>query len=277
VTESADFPAIAPLVILGEHVRVTNAPPGLVVARADRPASPEPTADRPPPPRRRSSLLDVRFHFAALPEDSASAVVSPVAPVVAAAPAPVPTPTAAPLDAPPPALAAADRDQAEFLSVDAFAPGLGESPASRETTATFVTETMAELYLRQGLPDRALEIYRQLVDRTPTDARLRARLAELGAPEPEPAADAMLAAVSFDGFALPTPRSPSGADDARSARDWFGALARRGIGQSAAPGRPAPRASSADLAAAIAALSTEPLPLGGANDHAFDDWLRGPA
>lgn len=45
----------------------------------------------------------------------------------------------------------------------------------------FVTETMAELYLQQGLPDRALAIYRELTARVPEDARLAARLAEVSA------------------------------------------------------------------------------------------------
>jgi Flp pilus assembly protein TadD len=40
----------------------------------------------------------------------------------------------------------------------------------------FVTETMAELYLRQGHLESALDIFRRLVAQRPTDARLRERL-----------------------------------------------------------------------------------------------------
>lgn len=252
--EFAESPAAAPQVIVGDTVRVTNAPPGLVVTRAER--SVAGAAAAPAAPRRRASLLDVRFSFGAAVDEAA------------------PTP--------PPALAAADRDQAEFLSVEAFVPPAGERPLPRPSGATFETETMAELYLRQGLPDRALEIYRGLAERAPEEPRWAARIAELEAPDPEPAADAMLAAVSFDGFSLPTPRAPAAvapraADDARTAREVFGALARRGCARTGPAGRPDPRISRDDLAAAIAALSTAPLPLGGPNDHAFDDWLRGPA
>lgn len=55
------------------------------------------------------------------------------------------------------------------------------------------TRTMAELYVRQGLPDRAVEVYRRLVERSPGDDDLRARLRELEAerdaamPRPPPA------------------------------------------------------------------------------------------
>lgn len=43
----------------------------------------------------------------------------------------------------------------------------------------FVTETMAELYLAQGFRDRALSVYRQLVELRPNDGRLKARLSEV--------------------------------------------------------------------------------------------------
>ena len=258
-------PVVAPLVSVGESVRVSNAPPGLVVPRG---ASAPPT----PAPRRRTSLLDVRFHFAA-PVD---------APVDAPIAAPVVDPVVAPvtvLDA-----AAADRDQAEFLSVEAFVEPAEAPRAPRPSGGTFVTETMGELYLRQGLVERALEIFRLLSARDPGDARLRARVAELEGPEPEPAADAMLAGVSFEGFALPTPPVGPSTEDGRTAREVFAALSRRGVASASSPATPpagppaggaAPRTSTADLAAAITALSTAPLPLGGAHDDAFDDWLRG--
>lgn len=41
-----------------------------------------------------------------------------------------------------------------------------------------VTETMAELYARQGLHHRAVAVYRQLLQRTPGDSRLRGKLQE---------------------------------------------------------------------------------------------------
>jgi hypothetical protein len=60
-----------------------------------------------------------------------------------------------------------------------------EEELSPTASAPFVTETMAELYLKQGFRDQALAVYRQLSDAAPGDARLRARVAELQ-PEPVP-------------------------------------------------------------------------------------------
>ncbi len=52
----------------------------------------------------------------------------------------------------------------------------------------FVTETMAELYLKQGFRDKSLDVYRQLLAASPHDERLRARIAELeAAPAARPA------------------------------------------------------------------------------------------
>jgi hypothetical protein len=56
------------------------------------------------------------------------------------------------------------------------ASGGGDEPAGAEPQAAFVTETMAELYLRQGHVESALDIYRRLVDMRPDDAALQARL-----------------------------------------------------------------------------------------------------
>jgi tetratricopeptide (TPR) repeat protein len=50
-----------------------------------------------------------------------------------------------------------------------------EAPADRQA-ASFVTETMAQLYLEQGHRAAAIEIYRQLVAARPGDAELRGRL-----------------------------------------------------------------------------------------------------
>jgi tetratricopeptide (TPR) repeat protein len=58
-------------------------------------------------------------------------------------------------------------------------------------TEPLVTRTMAELYARQGLTERALGVYRQLLQVTPGDAELRRRVQELerseggSLPEPE--------------------------------------------------------------------------------------------
>ena len=49
-----------------------------------------------------------------------------------------------------------------------------------------MSATLAELYFNQGFVDKAVEVYRQLVDREPDNERLRRRLAELQAPPPAP-------------------------------------------------------------------------------------------
>jgi hypothetical protein len=51
--------------------------------------------------------------------------------------------------------------------------------------AAFVTETMAELFVKQGFREQALDVYRQLLAASPNDERLRAKVAEL---QPPPAA-----------------------------------------------------------------------------------------
>jgi tetratricopeptide (TPR) repeat protein len=76
-------------------------------------------------------------------------------------------------------------------------------------TGAFATETMAELYLQQGFPDRALAIYRELAARSPYDASLSERIAELTeAGEAAPAA-------------------PASESRARTAREFFSVLAYR--------------------------------------------------
>lgn len=93
------------------------------------------------------------------PPPAAEQAPEPVAP--AAAPPPAPAPAAS---APEPARAAAP-----------------------DASTAFVTETMAELYVKQGHRERALEVYRQLVQRNPEDAALAGRLRELEAAGTPPA------------------------------------------------------------------------------------------
>jgi tetratricopeptide (TPR) repeat protein len=73
-------------------------------------------------------------------------------------------------------------------------------PAAPDASSAFVTETMAELYVKQGHREQALEVYRQLVQRNPDDAALAGRLRELEASgtraapaEPEPVTPAPMA------------------------------------------------------------------------------------
>jgi tetratricopeptide (TPR) repeat protein len=64
---------------------------------------------------------------------------------------------------------------------------LGEAAAP---AAPFSSSTLAELYVKQGLPDRAVEVYRQLLTEEPGNERARARLDELEGGLPATAARA---------------------------------------------------------------------------------------
>ena len=190
----------------------------------------EPVGDRADaaagPPPRRASLLDVRFSFV----DGGSAT------------------TAGPLDSPGPA----DR------MGDAVPPS-SAAPTTEPTAAPeplvggmFVTETMAELYRAQGLPERALEIYRTLLARDPARPTLLERVRELEGATPH------LAALSFDDV---RPRSAA-SSDAPSARAVLRALGARRVEGSIAR----------DLGAAAAAIGDAPWQATGARDDAFADW-----
>lgn len=124
-----------------------------------------------------------------------------------------------------------------------------------------VTETMAELYLKQGHQQDALRVYQALLAQRPNDARLRSKVEQLssggrkasgvsaqaflkgiwagrGAPKPEaPAAplEQSTLAAAFDA-AGPPPGEPSrAAQDHISLDSVFGDDARRSSGQAAGP------------------------------------------
>ncbi|MFM8302034.1 MAG: tetratricopeptide repeat protein [Gemmatimonadota bacterium] len=87
-----------------------------------------------------------------------------------------------------------------------FAPAPApETEADAPMPSVFVTQTMAELYVQQGILARAVAIYRELVSRAPDDARLSARLREVIAlgerqesSEPERLEDAHAIESAFD-------------------------------------------------------------------------------
>jgi tetratricopeptide (TPR) repeat protein len=96
--------------------------------------------------------------------------------------------------------------------------------------APFVTETMAELFVKQGFREQALEVYRQLLAASPGDDRLRAKVAEL---QPPPAA----------------PEGPN-------VREFFARLAGRRPGERSAAAAP----PSADDFASFEAVPARPTP-----------------
>lgn len=70
----------------------------------------------------------------------------------------------------------------EVFDFGALAP---DEPAPDEAAEQIQTRTMAELYVTQGLTDRAIDVYQHLVGAAPDDAGLRARLEELRAGDQE--------------------------------------------------------------------------------------------
>jgi cytochrome c-type biogenesis protein CcmH/NrfG len=80
--------------------------------------------------------------------------------------------------------------------------GTEAAAASGEGATPFSSSTLAELYFRQGLVDRAAEVYRQLLATEPENAKARERLAEILAAREAGAVDGPVA----------------GADEERSAR-----------------------------------------------------------
>jgi len=71
-------------------------------------------------------------------------------------------------------VAARQESSASASSHSAPEPHIESMPVAAATA--FVTETMADLYLQQGHPESALEIYHKLVSQRPEDARLRQRM-----------------------------------------------------------------------------------------------------
>src|SRR5690348_15351946 len=129
------------------------------------------------------------FHASFLDGLTSEAPPEPVSPAPETAPPPV---------AEVPRPAAEEPAAPSVPPIPAAAAPEPQPPANAEASTAFVTETMAELYLRQGHRDQALEVYRKLVQLHPNDANLSARLASLerhgeqlhglpAIPSPEPA------------------------------------------------------------------------------------------
>ena len=159
-----------------------------------------------------------------------------------------------------------------------------------------VTETMAEVYLKQGLIDEARDIYRRLAAQRPNDSAIRARLADLEARqearvEPMPAAPrysaaftrgtstrVFLAGVLSASTGRATegeePPPPSAATEPTPIDSAFGA----GAEVPGTPTQPAPDGVS--LASAFgdertSAVPTESAPPPGQGGMSFDDFFGG--
>lgn len=89
------------------------------------------------------------------------------------------------LDLDEPAVAAGGEPPTGTLAAPSFehepadSSPIQDPPSEPAATDAFVTETMAELYLRQGYRAEALDVYRRLVEQSPDDAALRERMARV--------------------------------------------------------------------------------------------------
>jgi tetratricopeptide (TPR) repeat protein len=89
-------------------------------------------------------------------------------------------PDAPPVDIPPEVIAAEAEliDERESLDV-AAEPTVPHAPPRVTPSQPFVTETMAELYMKQGFREQALDVYKLLLAASPDNERLKDRVAEL--------------------------------------------------------------------------------------------------
>jgi tetratricopeptide (TPR) repeat protein len=112
-----------------------------------------------------------------------------LAPPMMATPEPAPAPEVLPAEVPAqrmpemePATASvpAPADDLKIIYPPAPAPSAeADEPAIGGEPEPVVTETMAELYLRQGLRHEALRVFKQLSERAPGDLHLRERVTQL--------------------------------------------------------------------------------------------------
>lgn len=123
-------------------------------------------------------------------------------------------------------------------------PGYDASspPSPAQPAMPFVTETLAELYLKQGFRDEALAIYRQLAERTPGDESLQQRIQSIEQSQEQPVAQSAEAPAEN--------RASS-----QSVRTFFSRLARRGAASPPAPTEGPKTTPDVPFAAAASALA----------------------
>jgi hypothetical protein len=63
----------------------------------------------------------------------------------------------------------------------------GEPTQASARPPELASPTLAELYFDQGFPDKAVEVYRRLLEREPDNERLRSRMREIEARTAAPA------------------------------------------------------------------------------------------
>jgi tetratricopeptide (TPR) repeat protein len=81
--------------------------------------------------------------------------------------------------------------EAEFAGLPVLAEATPEHPAAEPETPPLLTETMGDLYLRQGFSAEAADVYRRLIEQRPDDVGLMAKLASIEGPPPSLSAAAL--------------------------------------------------------------------------------------
>jgi tetratricopeptide (TPR) repeat protein len=155
--------------------------------------------------------------------------------------------------------------QEERVDVSDFDP----APIAQET---FETATMAELYVRQGLRDKAIGVYRKLVAIKPNDVEIRTRLAQLEAAPAD--ATSGTARAYFAALAVRQPVPRRGAESASPSDEMMETPPGGQANSDVPPGRPA-RPADDSLSLDSVFRTPSPTPSSGANDAAqqFRAWL----
>jgi 2-oxoglutarate dehydrogenase E2 component (dihydrolipoamide succinyltransferase) len=172
-----------------------------------------------------------------------------------------------------------------------------ESMAETVEVEPVITETMAEVYLKQGLVHEAREVYRKLVEQRPADTALRSRLAALEqrvSSAPSPAAQRpRYAAVETGGQAarslfsqvLSARVAARQAAAAHAGTGSTGAALDAAFANDPAPGAPtSPAGDELSLAAVFGeeaspapapAAPPAPAPVPGGQGFSFDEFFGG--
>lgn len=298
--DPSDVPEVEPPpaedTVFGQIALMAEMPPADVDVLPPPPSSPfERDSFLPPPPPASEAEAPPVMEA----EPVAQSVLEPVMEVTAEI---KPEPAAAPEPEP----VAAESVSERSVMVDDYVP-LGDlgapslyqpaAPQPEEPEAAqaaepelVVTETMAEIFLRQGHRELALAVYAQLAQREPDNARIAAALASLTPDAPAPEAHAAL---------IPAPKFAASDTGGRSVGQLFGSVlsaARPNVAQTIHPpafeapkrgsGEPTrPAQESLSLSSVFGEESAPPGPAGTASDSnagepSFDEFFApatGPA
>lgn len=231
---------------------------GMFKLEASEELPPEPQPAPPPPPvdaEEPSAPVDLPLIMPEELDAQAARRTPPPRPAEPlAAPVPVPEPvrepvrrTSVPAPAPVPAAVALSDDD-----------GAADAAALSQVEPV-VTETMAELYLKQGHKEDALRVYQALLERKPDDVRLRAKVDELqgrGTPIPPPEAPRRPAAAKRT--------VKVGASSGQSAAAFLRSVLRGQASAVPVAAAPAPSAVPPESPEAAEAEAEEPTTLEGA-------------